>query len=58
MCSIFDEREERGFKRGIEQGIEQGKVSTLVFLVKDGIISKEIAVEKSGMTKEEFEKLL
>ena len=62
MCRIMDEREAkgeaRGFARGIEQGIEQGKVNTLVFLVKDGIISTEIAVEKSGMTKEEFEKLL
>ncbi len=62
MCRIMDEREAkgeaRGFARGIEQGIEQGKVNTLVFLVKDGIISKEIAVEKSGMTKDEFEKLL
>ena len=62
MCRIMDEREERGFRRGIEQGLEQGleqgKVNTLVFLVKDGVISKEIAVEKSGMTKEEFEKLL
>ena len=70
MCRILDEREARGeargFERGltegreqgIEQGLEQGKVNTLVFLVKDGIISTEIAVEKSGMTKEEFEKLL
>ena len=62
MCRILDEREARGeargFERGLEQGIEQGKVKTLVFLVKDGVISKEIAVEKSGMTKEEFEKLL
>ena len=66
MCRILDEREargeargfERGLEQGIEQGIEQGKVKTLVFLVKDGVISKEIAVEKSGMTKEEFEKLL
>lgn len=61
MCRILDEREARGeargFERGLEQGIEQGKVKTLVFLVKDGVISKEIAVEKSGMTKEEFEKL-
>lgn len=58
MCRILDEREARGFERGLEQGIEQGKVKALVFLVKDGVISKEIAVEKSGMTKEEFEKLL
>lgn len=66
MCRILDEREARGeargFARGLtegrEQGIEQGKVNTLVFLVKDGIISTEIAVEKSGMTKEEFERLL
>lgn len=62
MCRILDEREARGeargFERGLTEGIEQGKVNTLVFLVKDGIISTEIAVEKSGMTKEEFERLL
>ena len=58
MCRIMDEREARGEARGFERGLEQGKVKTLVFLVKDGIISTEIAVEKSGMTKEEFEKLL
>ena len=58
MCRIMDEREARGEARGFERGLEQGKVNTLVFLVRDGVISKEIAVEKSGITKEEFEKLL
>lgn len=54
MCNLSEGVELRGYKRGVEQGT----VNTLVFLVRDGLLSAEVAAERSNMTKEEFEKLL
>ena len=50
MCTVIDTFEKRGMKKGIEQ--------ELVLLVREGIISKEIAAQRLEMSLEEFEKLL
>ena len=53
---------ERGRAEGIEQGLERGKVegslSMLLNLVRQGLLTSEVASEQLGMTVAEFEELL
>ena len=53
---------ERGRAEGIEQGLERGKVegsfTMLVNLVRQGLLTPEIASQQLGMTVAEFEVLL
>ena len=62
MCNLSEGVELRGYRRGIQQGIQQGMqqgaVNALVFLVRDGLLSTDVAAKRSNMTKEEFEKLV
>lgn len=54
MCNLSEGVELRGYRRGRQEGT----VSTLVFLVRDGLLSTEDAAKRADMTKEEFEKLV
>ena len=53
---------ERGREEGIEQGLERGKVegslSMLLNLVRQRLLTAEIASQQLGMTVSEFEALL
>ena len=53
---------EKGLERGLEQGLERGKVegslAMLANLVRQGILTSEVASQQLGMTVEEFEELL
>ncbi|NIB89228.1 hypothetical protein EKA98_09050 [Streptococcus pseudopneumoniae] len=53
---------ERGRAEGLEQGLERGKVegslSMLLNLVRQGLLTSEVASEQLGMTVAEFETLL
>ncbi|HEV8852642.1 hypothetical protein BM51_1696 [Streptococcus pneumoniae] len=53
---------ERGRAEGVEQGLERGKVegslSMLLNLVRQGILTSEVASKQLGMTVAEFEALL
>ena len=57
---------EKGLERGIEQGLERGRAEGieeglkvgLVNLVRQGLLTSEIASEQLGMTVAEFEELL
>ena len=53
---------ERGRAEGIEQGLERGKVEGRVFafldMVRQGILTPEVASQQLGMTVAEFEALL
>ena len=49
---------EQGIEQGMEQGMEQGKIGTIVSLVKEGIIAKEVGAEKLNITEQEFESYL
>lgn len=48
----------QGIEQGIGQGIEQGKISAIVNLVKEGLISKEIGAQKLNITEQEFKNFL
>ena len=53
---------EQGRQEGLEQGLERGKVegslSMLLNLVRQGILTSEVASQQLGMTVAEFEELL
>ena len=48
----------QGIKEGIEQGIEQGKITVIVNIVKEGIISKELGAQKLNLSEQDFEAYL
>ncbi len=58
----LEQAEEKGLKRGLEQGLERGKVegslSMLLNLVRQHLLTPEVASEQLGMTVAEFEALL
>ena len=58
----LEQAEEKGLKRGLEQGLERGKVegslSMLLNLVRQHLLTSEIASQQLGMTVAEFEALL
>ena len=62
----LEQAEERGLERGIEQGLERGKVEgreegklfAFLDMVRQGILTPEIASQQLGMTVSEFEVLL
>ena len=49
---------ERGLERGRAEGIEEGLKVGLVNLVRQGLLSSEVASQQLGMTVSEFEALL
>ena len=49
---------EYGMQQGMQQGIQRGKIGTIVNLVKEGIIAKEVGAEKLNITEQEFESYL
>ena len=53
---------ERGRAEGVEQGLERGKaegsLSMLLNLVRQGLLTSEVASKQLGMTVSEFEALL
>ena len=49
---------ERGIAEGIQQGIEQGKISAIIDLVKNGVISKAIGLQQLNISEELFESYL
>ena len=49
---------ERGRAEGIEQGLERGKIFTFLDLVRQHVLTSEVASEQLGMTVAEFEALL
>ncbi len=49
---------ERGRAEGIEQGLERGKLFAFLDMVRQGLLTSEIASQQLGMTLAEFEALL
>ena len=58
----LEQAEEKGLERGIErgraEGIKEGLKVGLVNLVRQGILTSEVASQQLGMTVAEFEDLL
>jgi len=49
---------EQGLERGLERGKVEGSLSMLVNLVRQGLLTSEVASQQLGMTVAEFEDLL
>ena len=49
---------EQGIKKGLEQGLERGKLFAFLDMVRQGLLTSEVASEQLGMTVVEFEELL
>ena len=49
---------ERGRIEGIEQGLERGKLFAFLDMVRQDLLTSEVASEQLGMTVTEFEALL
>ena len=49
---------EEGIEYGMQRGMKQGKIGTIVNLVKEGIIAKEVGAKKLNITEKEFESYL
>ncbi len=49
---------ERGRAEGIEQGLERGKLFAFLDMVRQGLLTSEIASQQLGMTVSEFKSLL
>ena len=58
----LEQAEEKGLERGIErgraEGIKEGLKVGLVNLVRQGLLTSEVASQQLGMTVAEFEDLL
>ena len=49
---------ERGRAEGLEQGLERGKLFAFLDMVRQGLLTPEVASQQLGMTVAEFEALL
>ena len=49
---------EKGREEGLEQGLERGKLFAFLGMVRQGLLTPEVASEQLGMTVAEFEALL
>ena len=60
MCELLDkywnDGVATGIQKGIQQGIQQGTFSTLVSLVKQGLLQIVDAAKQLDITEEEFER--
>ena len=54
----LEQAEEKGLERGIEQGLERGKLFAFLDMLRQGLLTPEVASEQLGMTMAEFETLL
>ena len=49
---------EQGIEKGLEQGLERGKFFAFLDMVRQGLLTSEVASQQLGMTVSEFEMLL
>ena len=54
----LEQAEEKGLELGLECGKVEGSLSMLLNLVRQGLLTSEVASEQLGMTVAEFETLL
>ena len=54
----LEQAEAKGLERGLERGKVEGSLSMLVNLVRQGLLTPEVASHQLGMTVAEFEALL
>lgn len=60
LLTEFDQKEYEDMLRNeyLEEGRAEGQNHTFCVLVRDGVITNDVACERLGISKEEFQKLL
>ena len=53
----LEQAEEKGLERGLERGKVEGRVFAFLDMVRQGLLTSEVASEQLGMTVAEFEAL-
>ena len=57
LATVEYQKEEalkQGLEQGLEQGLQQGRIETIVDLIKNGILSKEIGAEQLNISEKEL----
>ena len=54
----LEQAEEKGLERGLERGKVEGRVFAFLDMVRQHVLTSEVASEQLGMTVAEFESLL
>ncbi len=54
----LEQAEEKGLERGKVEGREEGKFFAFLDMVRQGLLTSEVASQQLGMTVSEFEALL
>ncbi len=54
----LEQAEEKGLERGLKRGKVEGSLSMLLNLVRQDLLTSEVASQQLGMTVSEFEQLL
>ena len=54
----LEQAEEKGLERGKVEGREEGKLFAFLDMVRQGLLTSEVASQQLGMTVAEFETLL
>ena len=54
----LEQAEEKGLERGKVEGREEGKLFAFLDMVRQGLLTSEVASEQLGITVSEFEALL
>ena len=54
----LEQAEEKGLERGKVEGREEGKLFAFLDMVRQGLLTTEVASQQLGMTVAEFESLL
>ena len=54
----LEQAEEKGLERGKVEGREEGKLFAFLDMVRQGLLTSEVASQQLGMTIAEFEALL
>ena len=54
----LEQAEEKGLERGKVEGREEGKLFAFLDMVRQGILTSEVASQQLGMSVSEFEALL
>ncbi len=49
---------EQGIEKGLERGLERGKLFAFLDMVRQGLLTSEVASHQLGMSVAEFEELL
>ena len=54
----IEQGREEGIEEGLERGLERGKLFAFLDMVRQGLLTSEVASQQLGMTVAEFEELL